>query len=446
MESFVGNYVIHRKINWSLLCLFCITMLLQAFDFKGAESSGFFQIFSFSATVFIVFFLVLLLFRLKPVLIKKNGVYVILFMFFYLLSTFFTAIINNVPINNYIVVISSHILFFLAILSCYLIFSRYGIDRLSGFFIKVLLFVTIASCIWTYYLGVNISGVTVETLRFRVVSPLYPLLVGYVIASYIEKKITVFFLVCLFLMFYLLLVSQTRGFLIIIIIPYLVVLYLNSKNFFKFCADLLKILFSVTAVLIVVLSLSKVFLSGVQSTSGSDFFELWIGRLSTDNENLSLDVTKATRLAEYSGQMDILLSDPIKMIIGAGYGSLYSYSGKHREDLIMAIGQESLGEIDDYWNGGHSLWVYSFYTGGFLFGGSFIIFLLVVIIRSLFIVRSALSLKSSVDRFFFLFVALTVLSFISTGFTGYTFGPRSTSYIFGIFVMWLFMLDKPRMG
>ncbi|WP_181885584.1 hypothetical protein [Trinickia dinghuensis] len=113
-----------------------------------------------------------------------------------------------------------------------------------------------------------------------------------------------------------------------------------------------------------------------------DVAEHWVQRI--DFAKLStetgMDPTTITRLAEMRDQYDQVVSSPVSLLVGEGYGHDYRYSPAYLSDLAGQMSKKEFYAQRD-WAAGHNFWVYQFFAGGLLFGLAFPLALLYALIR-----------------------------------------------------------------
>jgi hypothetical protein len=99
-----------------------------------------------------------------------------------------------------------------------------------------------------------------------------------------------------------------------------------------------------------------------------DLAEIWALRLFHLKLTSGEDITLLTRMAEYSGQWHAVTSNLISLLFGKGVGSTFIWDQAYNTLLANYVPKiQHYGEISD-WYSGHSLWMYSIYSGGILFG------------------------------------------------------------------------------
>lgn len=166
-----------------------------------------------------------------------------------------------------------------------------------------------------------------------------------------------------------------------------------------------------------------------------DVTEHWMQRIefAKDATQTGEDPTTITRLAEMRDQYDQVVSSPVSLLIGRGYGHEYGYSPIYLPDVAgRQISKEDYLARRD-WAAGHNFWVYQFFAGGLLFGLAFPLALLYALLRSAIAYRrwraqapDALELPV-LGRAILLTAALPAASI-----GGNPLGPRFSGLVFGV--------------
>ena len=161
------------------------------------------------------------------------------------------------------------------------------------------------------------------------------------------------------------------------------------------------------------------------------FIEQWSIRLFGGNTYRDFDPTTITRISEYSGQMDLLFESIFTTLIGRGLGSVYLWDSQYFYLLKEVI---PILKLEDHtpWQAGHSLWVYSLYSGGFLFGLIIPYCLIRTLIYSGSIVKKSFLLNESSELVEIIFFTLLVTSIIGASFTANPFGERLVGLLMGL--------------
>lgn len=161
-----------------------------------------------------------------------------------------------------------------------------------------------------------------------------------------------------------------------------------------------------------------------------DVVDLWVSRIRT-TDRASIDPTTITRLSEYTGQMRQLADSGQRLMFGAGPGARYTWDIETaREIIALGIIRDETGV--NYFDFGHSLWVYSIFSMG-LVGG----FLIPIVLVGAFIRSFRLSLTLRLGgsaRLMAHQVSLALVSLLLLGLASHPIADWHFGAIIGIFV------------
>ena len=106
---------------------------------------------------------------------------------------------------------------------------------------------------------------------------------------------------------------------------------------------------------------------GVSAVAVPDLIDRWSERLFhlASDRNVSADISYLTRRAEAEAMFKILSNDPIHFLNGRGIGASYYWDPAFMPEILLVYPADM--EIDtDMWYAGHSTWIYSVFSGGFI--------------------------------------------------------------------------------
>lgn len=399
-------------------------LLPFAFDFKGAEEGGaFIQFFLLGIVLLSGAILLFNLFKISPIRKLPKSIAVISYLWGgFLISSIFTAVYNEVPLGNYIRIILPY---FLTGLSLLIVIQMYLKGRNLGFLLTPILCTLCISVVWTAVYAIFILKIPLESMRFQILSPLLITLVGYALAQTLEMRKASKFTITIFsVSTVLIVISVTRSTIISIVFMILFVIMsapLNQRKqlFKKFIANLKPL------ILVLIISIPAISLFRENS------YNEWRERLFAQQEALGVDVTTITRLAEYSGQMELLFESYETALLGRGVGSVYVWDSDYFNIISMVIDINLLSN-QTYWANGHSLWVYSIYSGGLLFGW----LVPFCAIYSLFISYKTIRKKFTNNQFenntTIVFFCLINVAIFSATFTANPLGVRLVGLMYGL--------------
>lgn len=242
--------------------------------------------------------------------------------------------------------------------------------------IDLLFFVSSSSMILTALYAIFISGINFQEMRYEILSSIIIILTSISI-SYILFFKKNYFISCfnLTLSFLIILVSATRGALLVYLLNIIIALSIAPFSSYKKCIN--KFL-----IFIFIVSLSSYYFL-------PNYFHNFYDRIFLFQE-LGFDITTETRLAEIDFQINMWLNNPITFLVGNGLGEAYGFSGIHQDNLVKFFGGhiDNLSEVN--WSfQGHNFLIYSLFSQGIL--GAVII--PYILLRSLF--SSLKNLRSS---------------------------------------------------
>lgn len=407
--------ILPQWVRWILLS----TALLMAFDFKGIEEGGIYQRISYLISLSLICIGAIPYLSKKPIhpskLIQISGFLLLVF----IISSPLTAIIHNYNFQNYIIVGAPYVIMVGSFVFFGALCRRHGVNAVAGYFLPVIAIASLISCVWQVFYGVTFFGGGLSGLRYRIISPLLPFTLAIFFAMYYEgfRKLTSLTVLAMLLL--IILASQTRSYLLTIAAVIIPITYGYSKSQIEFTRKSLIISF---------ISLPLLFLMYFAGGTGSELISMWANRILGSSSYFGFDITTASRLAEYHNQMTCLFSSGLNMALGCGIGAPYDYSG-HYADFIRDIFGEK-GVVQGYWNGGHSLWIYTLYSSGLIFGLGMNMFFVFCCFAALVIVHK--HRKESRDKKRIPIMASTALiAIFSTGFTGFPLGTRSAAFFMG---------------
>lgn len=398
-----------------------------AFDFKGEVGGSLSQFimagFSIAAGIGFIIFRnrkMKNLFKLTPG-IKK----IAMLWCFYLLSTIFTALIAGVMFERYIRVFFPLLLCGISLLIICK-FQRRLIDPHE--IIKPLIIASIVSVLWKAYYSIQITGIEIHSMRYQLLSGGGILfIIAYALANIVNRKrLNLFLILGICIVGITSLLSITRSLILTVFILFCGYIWMGFKTQLH-----INIKRNLLLVFVVILALIPAWYIADQLRPG--IFQIWTGRLFSyryvGNSFVS-DVTLLTRLSEWSGQWKSLTENIVSLFFGRGLGSEYFLDPHFFSRLISAYNLSYL-QGKTGWYSGHSMWVYSLYSGGLLFGWVIIAVSLLSLFRIMAVIRkTSLSVAPFLqDMAPLLFFAILV--FISQGFTSSPLAFRFFSLIIG---------------
>ncbi len=370
--------------------------------------------------------------RIKTIKLYPNLKKITILWWFYLLSTVLTALITSVVFERYIRV-------FFPLLLCgisFLIICKFQkrlIDPIE--IIKPLLLASLIAVLWKIYYATQVADIDIYNMRYQILSSGgIVFLLSYVFSSVISKEqLSIFSIIMLCIIGICSLLSITRS--LIILIFFLSFGYLWIALNKPFHTNIKRTLLLVT---ISIFALIPAWYIADQMRP--DFYQDWINRI-FHQYHAGMDITLSTRLAEWSGQIRSLTENLSSLIFGRGLGSEYFW------DYNFFFALKSVYSWNDLinksgWYGGHSIWVYSLYSGGVLFGWIIIFISFFSFFRSMAVFKKSLLTKDSFLKKNASIYLFLILGFISQGFTSDPLAKRFFALIAGLVFAMIHWLDN----
>lgn len=402
-------------VRWILI----IASLLMAFDFKGAQEGGIYQRLSYLISLGLIC-IGILPYLYKKVIYPSRAIQISnLLLLVFIFASLFSATVHSYDFSNYVIVAAPYLImaasfFFLGVLC-----RRHGVDIIAEYFLPLVAAASLISCVWQVLYGTIAFGGGLSGLRYRIISPLLPFALAIFFAIYYvgTKKIPSMLIFAMLLL--VIFISQTRSYLLTVVVVMLLITYGYSKSQLEFTKKV---------VTISLVSLIVVFLLYVSGGAGSQVVNMWVIRLLGSSADFGFDITTATRFAEYHSQMTCLFSSALNMTLGCGIGAPYDYSGYYADFIRDIFGEK--GVVQGYWNGGHSLWIYTLYSSGLIFGLAMNLFFIFCCFSALFVVHGYR--KAPLDKKRLpITISTALMAILSTGFTGFPLGTRSAAFFMG---------------
>jgi len=226
--------------------------------------------------------------------------------------------------------------------------------------------VSIVSEIWTAVYALIARGLTIDTVRYYILSSLIVFLIAVPVCIFVygQRKQMVLAVAGMLLAGASVLLSQTRTELIVIVAVVGVLFWYSrghkhlathrtTGRLRKKASFMPKVL---AAVALVALS------GAVAIKVDPDIFDQFAGRIMAANDAQG-DATALTRIAEGAGEIEAMQRSPATMLFGLGIGSDHSWDISYIIDVVADQGEDT-----DVWYPGHIGWLYQFYASGLLFG------------------------------------------------------------------------------
>ena len=399
-----------------------------AFDFKGEVGGSLSQFimagFSIATGIGFIIFRnrkMKNLFKLTPG-IKK----IAMLWWFYLLSTIFTALIAGVMFERYIRVFFPFLLCGISLL----IICKFQKRLINPHeIIKPLIIASVVSVLWKAYYSIQITGIEIHSMRYQILSGGGILFItAYTLADIVNRKrLNLFLILGMCIVGIASLLSITRTLILTVFFLFCGYIWMGFKTPLH-----INIKRNLLLVIVVILAFIPAWYIAEQLRPG--IFQIWTNRVffyqHTGGSFIS-DITLLTRLSEWNGQWRSLTENIVSLFFGRGLGSEYFWDPQYLYDIGRFIGFSNIQEKTG-WYSGHSMWIYSLYSGGFLFGWVIIAVLLLSLFRIMAVIRRMNSVRTPIFRDIAPFLFFVILAFVSQGFTSSPLADRFSALIIGL--------------
>ena len=340
--------------------LLWIYLFSFAFDFRGEEGGSTIQfVYAGLSLITGLGFVLYESTRYKLETITVNMVWIVWLWWLYLLSTVVTAVLVGVVWGHYIRVVFPVILTGVSMLIVYVLARRKM--NLNEVVIP-LLYAALVSVYFRAIYAVWIADIDIEEMRYQIASPATWFILAYVTSAIVERRrIGLVAWIATIGTVTFVLLSITRTFLLQIAVLMLGFFLVTHRNGLRENLRRMNIAFVVFICAVLPAVALGWFLR-------PDIFETWTSRLFYHSIEPGADITLVTRLAEWSGMWQSFTSSAISIAFGKGLGSVHEWDPNYYQILASVVPAISeMGSIE-IWYRGHSMWVYSFYSGGLMFG------------------------------------------------------------------------------
>lgn len=433
--------VFSKKVNTEYLLVF-IFIFSFAFDFKGDIGGSAIQYLMATANMG-AFLLLGMRYRFS---IHKRFLFILSAWIFFLVIGSLGAVNSGMSFNQYIRTIYPFILFFEG-----LIVVQWFSEKPLAIFklIDAMIFSSVVSFVFIFMYGVYFTGLSLEKIRYQILSPLTPFLIIILGVDFFitgKKTFKLFFLTLLVMG--AVTISATRGILLSACLVGILVLLAWVIKSIKTIKMTIPRHWLLGSLLVVFFATVGIFLVW-------SFFPSLIDKFINRLFGPANMVTVWYRLAAVVGQWEQLLEQPITWFIGSGFGQSYYWSKIYIPHVLPYTSPVGL-EIGFYTAKsfpGEFMWMPFLYYGGFLGGGLVIIILLWGAMRSF---RTLINLMQRKTQFLstLRYRWISILGFfifLAQGITANPFIIRQASLWFGIlfglaFVDWHHIFLRIRSG
>lgn len=240
-------------------------------------------------------------------------------------------------------------------------------------FEKAVFWANVVSLAFTCLYGLTIAGPLAD-VRYRIVSVTFLGLQGVLLHEFvIAKRFTTLTLGLFLATIVIELLSVTRSLLVGTALLFVLAVWMSAPGTRYIARAALRGVLAATMLGVMAFGAASCF---------PDVTEHWVQRIdfAKHDTQTGKDPTTITRLAEMRDQYDQVVSSPLSLLVGLGYGHDYRYSPAYLPDLAGQMSKKTFYAQRD-WAAGHNFWVYQFFAGGVLFGLALPIALLYALAR-----------------------------------------------------------------
>lgn len=403
------------KINREMIYL-ALVMMAGVIDFRRAEGGGSVLVQMIGALSVIVFGTLLVVKYqnrigsvnlLLPIGLIFFGGWAATVGFFRGQEIYF-LFVNNIPFINF---------FF-----CAVVVGVCGGGEGTNKFISTIIFISILGVLWKLYFGFSYNGLTLEDVRYQIISAAIPLLFGYFFASLVSYRAPyaiLSFLLCVTV----LLLAVTRTYVLVVGVQFIIAIYIGKKIPQRLYLGG----FRSGGAGVLVLGVIALFLIF------PDVVGRWVLRF-TQSDVFGFDLTAASRGAQNFYMIDKILSNPVDGLLGFGLLGESGFSGTQL-DLIVSVFGNSAAEYQAY-GFGHNTYISMFYLGGLVVGGGFVFLMFWDLLINIGTAKKYCKDKfcSPQTQFISLWSASACSGYAVYGMLSGTFGDRSMGIFYGIAV------------
>ena len=285
------------------------------------------------------------------------------------------------------------------------------------FLIDLLLWASLLSTFWRIVYAIYIGGLSIETIRWQILSPSTPFLIGYGIGGlYLRRrfKLSAFALLvglCSALL------SITRTYILILFAVLLGLCVIEMRK--RSLKGVIKTSIRVGVGIVIIGFVGGAITQHVRP----EFFEIWVQRIFKHQVAGLLDITLVTRIAEYSGQFQALKKNAWTLLIGNGIGSDYTWDAKILSLLPFSAAHTTR------WFAGHSTWIYPFFANGIIFGTIVPVLMIGVLLSGF---KAASTPEKNCGKINAILPFLILLAYFGNSFTANLFHERYTGIILSV--------------
>lgn len=363
---------------------------------------------------------------LKVIPYKSSLRRIVLLWWIYIAFSPLPIFIFGVNIEQFLKVLLPFVLFGVA-LSVMCSLERRMIEPSVIFY--MLLWAGLLGAVWRVIFAIGVTGLKIETIRWQILHPSIPFLLGFGVSGYYLKRHIALSTISLLMGLSIAVLSVTRSYIITLFCIFLAIFLIEIQKY-SLLAVMQRILSGrVIFKTLFILTIAVLMMINFRS----DIISVWIIRFTEHSALNGIDLTMVTRIAEIKGQLFLLTRNYLTLLIGNGIGNDYQLDFSTLAQLPFKLDQ------DISWFSGHSTWIYTFFSSG-LFLGTIFPFVLIIGAKN--------GYKAASQQFNTIHSACSVTAFIvfmsyfGQSFTANLLHERYGALILGIVVGTMFIYSK----
>ena len=294
---------------------------------------------------------------------------------------------------------------------------------------NMLLWAGLLGAVWRVIYAIGVTGLKIETIRWQILHPSIPFLLGFGVAGYYLKQHIALSSIALLMGLSIAVLSVTRSYIITLFFIFIGIFALEIRKYslLSVIQHILsgRVIFN-TFFILTIAVLGMIYFR-------PDIVSVWIIRFTEHSALNGIDLTMVTRIAEFKGQLNLLTRNYLTLLIGNGIGNNYQLDFSTLTQLPFKLDQ------DISWFSGHSTWIYTFFSSGLLLGA---IFPFVLIISAKNGYNAAIKPFRTIHSTCNITAFIVFMSYFGQSFTANLLHERYGALILGIVIGTMFIYNK----
>jgi len=311
--------------------------------------------------------------------------------------------------------------FFFIGLSLFVVQSLYKNRIHPREILKPLIIAGICSSLWTIFYAIRLRGIAIEEMRYQILGPFTPLIFAFgLIGIFLDRKPRPLAVLAFLISMMTILLSITRSYVITLVFCMVALVY-----FYRMDRKLISMSYLVQKILLLLIPFAVLQITMIVRPQVILYWEYRLFHRKTGQKQ---DLTYITRIAEYSWMWKEINKDPIYLLFGRGVGREHRWDTQYRGYIMKRMRWD--GSIRHH--AGHSVWMYSLYTSGFVFGAMIYLMFVIGLHRGFKLAKLYARFGDPDTRQVILLPFIAWLSYLSQTFTANPINERATGQILGM--------------